>query len=67
MAVFNALSVRDLVALVVIASRTAQGSTAGSADLVRDAFSVADEFVELSDGLWANDARIRRRERKHTE
>jgi hypothetical protein len=55
---FNALQIRDLVALVVIASRTVREGVAGEPrQLVQDAFDVADEFVRLSEGRWAEGAR----------
>lgn len=58
MASFSALSVRDLVALTVIAARTVrEGMDGGPGTLVRDAFAIADEFVRLSEGHWAEGAR----------
>jgi len=58
MAGFNALSIRDLVALVVIASRTVREGIAEEPEqLVGSAFAVADEFVKRSEGRWAEGAR----------
>lgn len=58
MAGFDALSVRDLVALTVIAARTiAQYHARDAATLVGEAFEVADSFVAASEGRWADGAR----------
>ncbi len=70
MAGFDALSVRDLVALTVIASRTiAQYHVNDPDQLVTEAFAVADSFVALSEGRWAKGARANhhahREEQKH--
>jgi hypothetical protein len=55
---FDALSVRDLVALVVIASRTmAERGARDPNELVTEAFTVADAFVTQSEGRWATGAR----------
>jgi len=55
---FDALAVRDLVALTVIAARTiAQYHTTSPQQLVAEAFEVADAFVTASEGQWANGAR----------
>jgi len=58
MAGFDALSVRDLVALTVIAARTiAQYHSASAEQLVSEAYEVADAFVTRSEGKWADGAR----------
>lgn len=58
MAGLNALSVRDLVALTVIASRTCSSETKPApAVLVREAYAVADAFVTQSEARWATAAR----------
>jgi len=58
MSVLDALTVRDLVALVVIASRTIrEGIAETPAPLVDAAFAVADEFVDRSESQWAAGAR----------
>jgi hypothetical protein len=68
MAGFSALSVRDLVGLVVIASRMIGQSHVSSArQLVAEAFEVADAFVEQSEGQWANGARANHTARKGGE
>jgi hypothetical protein len=63
MAGFAALSVRDLVALVVIAARTiGERDGVGEPDKLTDeAFAVADAFVHRSEGRWANGARANHR------
>lgn len=61
MAVFNALSIRDLVALVVISSRTvSEGIIDDPVRLVEKAFAVADQFVEKSEAQWAMSVRADR-------
>jgi len=58
MAGFDALAVRDLVALTVIAARTiAQYHAANAEALVGEAFEVADAFIAASEGRWADGAR----------
>jgi hypothetical protein len=65
MAGFQALSVRDLVALTVIASRTiAQYHPASAHQLVVEAFEVADAFVAQSEGHWARGAQANHASRK---
>ena len=64
MPAFESLSVRDLVALTVIAARTVAQYHATSAEqLVVEAFEVADAFVQASEGQWANGARADHQER----
>jgi hypothetical protein len=61
---FDALSVRDLVALTVIAARTvAQYHATSAQQIVAEAFEVADAFVQASEGQWANGARANHQER----
>jgi hypothetical protein len=64
MAGFDALSVRDLVALVVIGTATMRGSDIRSPEvLVADAFAIADQFVGKSEGKWADGARANHQSR----
>jgi hypothetical protein len=63
MPAFNALSVRDLVALTVIASESVRVTTTNADELVARAFAVADAFVNRSDGLWSHNARQAREKR----
>ena len=53
----NALSVRDLVALTVIATRTLHGDDGDPDKLVAEAFGIADAFVTQSESYWSEKAR----------
>jgi len=56
----QSLSIRDLVALAIATSATlgdhAHGTVRAPADIIATAYAVADEFVEHSEGKWAEDA-----------
>ena len=65
---FDALSVRDLVALTVIATRTmASGSLQEPEQFVTQAFQVADAFVAQSEGRWAPHARANHIKKSRSE
>jgi hypothetical protein len=65
MAAINALSVRDLIALIVIYGKTIadDGHPVKPKELVEHAFGVADEFVAASEGRWAESAHAEHIER----
>lgn len=60
---FNSLSVRDLVALVVIAARTMREGAIEPETLVDSAYAVSDQFVLKSEGQWAHGARVNHAQR----
>ena len=69
MAGLNALTVRDLVALSIVVSRSmvVRSEDLNPLAMVKIAYEIADEFVEKSEGRWATDARVNHQEKKSSK
>ena len=67
---FRPLTVRDSVAFILIAcdvvsARVAKVGTPATRDLVSQAYAIADEFIDQSEGQWADSARRDRKRKRN--